>query len=234
MFSNFKKVTLLLTLCIVGVPSVLAQGFPQPEDAIEAYVAGIKNQDFDAILAATAVDHMSKRLDFVGQVDRLQSLSIRSPLPPTSDLYVAMNRAEFVNDIAMAMKVFTFTLLSDGEMQIGETMRMKAEGAVTFSQTVDTTRLSGLSLIKIGIPEPTLVKSKVYQANASVRARTFGADDLVERVALLTFEGESFVLGFTLLRYQEGWSVLIPGSQVAGLIANPQRSTHEKFDMMID
>ena len=48
-------------------------------------------------------------------------------------------------------------------------------------------------------------------------AREFGADEQTDRVALLDFEGEAFAIGFTLLRYGDGWKVSSQASVLSGL-----------------
>lgn len=229
-----RKIAISLAFYFAASSPLFAQFFPVPEDAVEAYIVGIKNQDFDAVLNATAVEHMSKRFDFSYSVDRIQSLSLRTSAPSTSDLFVAVNKAEFVNGVATSVRLLAYELLTESEILNGKTVRMRASDAVAFAETVDTKRLADIKLLEIGIPDPKTVGSEVYQNNAAIGAKVFGAATLAERVALISFEGATFAVGFTLIRYEEGWGVMRLGSNVAGLMLNPQPVTHEQFQMMLD
>jgi len=43
-----------------------------------------------------------------------------------------------------------------------------------------------------------------------------GADELTERVALVMLEGQGYLVGFTLLRYGDGWKVSSQSPPLAG------------------
>jgi hypothetical protein len=58
-----------------------------------------------------------------------------------------------------------------------------------------------------------------YLANAAAQAAVYGADELTERLALLELDGDTYGLGFTLLRYGDRWLVSGQSSPIAGTSA---------------
>lgn len=109
------------------------------------------------------------------------------------------------------------SLMPIKEILDGKPAPMDAAGAAEFASVVRADRLSGLAQVKVGIPNPTLLKSEKHQANVAKIARVYGADTSTDLVALISFEGFDFVIGFSLLRYGEDWTVMssrqrLPGS----------------------
>lgn len=82
---------------------------------------------------------------------------------------------------------------------------MDGAGATDVTSVVRADRLSGLELVKVGIPSLEKLNSQNYQLNASRMAKTYGADASTERLALLPFEGLTFMVGFSLLKYGDEW-----------------------------
>ena len=58
-----------------------------------------------------------------------------------------------------------------------------------------------------------------YLENAARLASIYGADESTERVALFSFEGNYYYLGFTLLRYGDNWKISSQTSPLAGTSA---------------
>jgi hypothetical protein len=92
---------------------------------------------------------------------------------------------------------------------------MDGDTAVTFMNEVDPTRLSGLEVKEMGLPNPEVMSSDRYKENALKIAAVYGADDSTERVVLLSFEENEYMLGFTLLNYGENWKISSVSSAIA-------------------
>lgn len=232
-----KSFTLAILINFLAAAAGFAGNFKTPEDAINAYIEGVKKQDFEEIIGATAADSMSKGFNFVAEVDRLQKLSLLTPVPSSSALFVALNKAEFVARVARDVQRLSYGLLIKAEAETkileGHQIEMDASSAANFASSVDTQRLSDLKLLKVGIPNPEMVNSEKYRSAATRRAKVFGADNFSERLALLSFEGHSFAIGFTVLRYEESWSVLDLYSQVTRFGRELKRVTPEQFEDLI-
>jgi hypothetical protein len=85
-----------------------------------------------------------------------------------------------------------------------------------FADAVDPSRLSGLEVLAIADPANQLANAERASEAAAAQARTLGADDVVERVALIGLDGESYLLGFSLGRFGDEWKVLAQNSALAG------------------
>jgi hypothetical protein len=101
---------------------------------------------------------------------------------------------------------------------------------------VDPQRLASLELIKIGLPDKTLMNSDKYLENATQIARVYGAEEHTERVALFSFEQNYYYLGFTLLRYGDNWKISRQTSPTADIstLGIPEKTTVEEFEQMIN
>lgn len=216
-----------------GQPSSATVDLTTPESAVTAYVTGIKQQDFNGIIAATATEKMSEGFDFVAFVGRMRSLSFHTPAPSNASLFVALNEADFTAQFARKVKFLIYGLMTTSEAVKGVTVPMKEDGAKDFMSVVSADRLKGLELVKIGIPNPALQNSEVNQRNRNELAKTYGADTITERVALLSFEGLHFVVGFSVIRYGDEWRVYSQESPIANQTGVPTRITPEEFEAML-
>ncbi|MCZ7449935.1 hypothetical protein O8B93_20335 [Agrobacterium rhizogenes] len=206
-----------------------------PEKAISAYIDAVAHQDFKAIIAATATDKMSAQFDFVAFASRLQMLSASSAMPPTDPLFIEINRAKFTSQISQQVQLLIYGLMTKDDFVNNNTMRIDAAGAGDFASMVRADRLKGLSLVKVGIPNPEMMNNKIHQANMALIAGNNGADEMTERVALLSFEENQYAIGFTLLRYGEDWAVLSQTSRAAATngLGAPGRMSPAGFEQML-
>lgn len=216
-----------------GQSSVATVDLTTPESAVTAYITGIKQQDFDGIIAATATGKMSEGFDFVAFVGRLRTLALHTPAPSNAPLFIAVNEADFTAQIARKVKVLVYGLMTTSEVVQDRMIPMKGDGAKDFMSVVNADRLKGLELVKVGIPNPTLQNSEVNQRNRNELAKIYGADTITERVALVSFEGLHFVVGFSVIRYGDEWRVYSQDSPLANLVGPPQRITPEEFETML-
>jgi hypothetical protein len=218
-----------------GQTSAATVDLSTPESAIAAYVAGIKQQDLGAILAATTVEGKSKGYDFVAFVDRVRMLHPQHPAPASNPLFIEINKAGFVAQIANQIKFFTYGLMTTNDVVQGKGVEMVAAGATDFMSAVSASRLSGVELVKVGIPKPETMNKEVYQVTAAKLAKVYGADAATERVALISFEGLHFMIGFNLMRYGDAWGIDSQTSPLAGTnpLGAPTRTTPEEFEAVL-
>ena len=204
-----------------AVPGTSAAAiYSTPEAAITAYLDGIKQQDISAILTATSVDEPAQQFDFQAFADRLQAMPLlTSPAPAEYPFYAEMNRVRRQNEILGQVRNLAYSLLSTEAIDGNIIANPGSERVQAFVTDVDPSRLAGIELVKIGAPSPDLLSSARFQENAAKQAAIYGADELTERVALLSFEDKDYLLGFTLLRYGDGWKVMYQTSNLAGTSA---------------
>jgi hypothetical protein len=194
--------------------------FFTPEAAITAYLDGVKQQNVSAIFAASAIDAVAQDFNFQAYADRLQAMPlVTSPAPAEYPFYAEMNRVRRQNEVLSQVRNLAYSLLSAETVDSSIIANPGSERVQAFVTDVDPSRLAGIELVKIGAPSPDLLSSTRFQENAAKQAAVYGAEELTERVALLSFGGKDYLLGFTLIRYGDGWKVMNQISNLAGTSA---------------
>ncbi len=184
-----------------------------PEDAIREYLAGIADANVERILGATAVDEVSQGFRFDLMTDRIDAFSPETRYAPSEYPFFAdVTRAMQTSQILDQVRMLAYSLLS--ETPIGsETIRGTAldpdplRWGREFVRQVDPSRLAGITLGDIVQPDPEHAESELTRSLYATMAATLGADDVTERLAIISFEGETYAVGFTLLRYGDEWLV---------------------------
>ena len=214
--------------------------FKTPEEAITHYFEGVAQSDIHKIAQACAIDEMSEKFKFDQYTERLRAfLPVQSQSPAEYPFYVEINKMQLSSQIFNRVKMFAYSLLSSEKVDEGATIVLDAEATERISQfikDVDPKGLAQLELKTIGLPNKKLMNDARYLENAAKLASIYGADESTERVALFSFEGNYYYLGFTLLRYGDNWKISSQTSPLAGTSAlgTPQKTTVEEFESMIN
>jgi hypothetical protein len=216
-----------------GSPTSPAASLATPEDAVRAYVAGVSAADLDAVLAASAVDQASAGFDLAAYVERLRMFDpLNAQGPAEYPFYVDINRAQLSARLAMQVRMLAYSLLSDQRFEGPPVIPADPQWADAFIAAVDPARLAGLTVEDVRQPVPELANSQRNLDNMAKAAKMYGADEQVDRLALLGFEGRLYDLGFTLLRYGDTWGVISQVSPLAGTdsFGNARPTTQEAYD----
>jgi hypothetical protein len=214
--------------------------FKTPEEAITSYLEGVAQSDIHKIAQACAIDEMSEKFKFDQYTERLRAfLPVQSQSPAEYPFYVEMNKMQLSSQIFNRVKMFAYSLLSSEKVDEGATIVLDTgatERIGQFIKDVDPKRLAQLELKKIDLPNKNLMNSTRYLENAAKFASIYGADESTDRVALFSFEGNYYYLGFSLLRYGDNWKISSQTSPLAGTSAlgTPQKTTVEEFERMIN
>jgi hypothetical protein len=191
-----------------------------PEESIAAYMAAIAANDLDAVFAVAAAEEVAAQSDFVATAERLRVLMPMQSLAPSEyPFYVDTNEAVLRQRIATSVVMLAYSLLAD--VPTDALMRPQSLDDPTaqsrlFADAVDPNRLAGLEVLATADPATQLADAERASEFAEAQARTLGADEVVERVALIGLDGESYLLGFSLVRFGDEWKVLAQNSALAG------------------
>ncbi len=187
--------------------------FSTPEAAMRHYIDGVRRNDVDAIAAACAIEEMAHGFQFEQQTERLGMMNpLLLPLPPDYPFYAALNAADQRAQCLRYARMLALSLLSTEAFDGRPILDPGAERVAQFVRDIDPQRLSGLALERTGAAP--MIEDARYLENAARQARIYSADELTERVGLLSFEQGHYLIGFTLLRYGDEWKIM---SQVANL-----------------
>ena len=231
-----------LAVALIGVSSIATAqdqtgvSFDNPEDAIAFYLQAVTQGDTAQIIQVCAIDEMSENFSFDLYIDWIQYLTISSPAPSDYPFYAEMNKAQFTWEALRQVQYLAYRLLAtENGTTEGLTVPMQMEGATQFLEELNPERLAQLQVIEIGVPYPDMMNTERIQENFGKRAQIYGADELTERVVLLSFEGDYYYMGFTLLRYGENWKISGANSPLGNTSAmgTPQEITEEEFEEII-
>jgi hypothetical protein len=206
-----------------------------PEAAVRAYLAGVAAADVTEILGASAIDEMSSKFDFSAFVARIRAMLLTTSLAPARDpFFVEINRAEQTSRILGPVRNLAYSLLSTETIDGSTISPADRARADAFSQQVDPARLAGMRVVAVRLSNPTIQKSARNLANFAAQAAIYGADEMAEWLALISFEDRLYVVGFSVFRYGSGWKV---SSQVANLagtspLGTAKPITTEEFDRL--
>ena len=231
----------LITVGCLGVGGIVkpaAAVYKTPEDAINAYLEGVAKNDTQKVLQACAINEMGEKFQFDLFTERLGGVIITSQLSPTDyPFYVETNKAQLTYQITSRLKILAYSLLSSENVAEGVTLLgMDAKKTAKFMKDVDPKKLSSLKVEEIRLPNKKLMDGAQYQDNADKSARIYGADEQTERVALFSFDGDDYFVGFTLLRYGDSWKISNPISNLANTSAMgaAQKITVKEFESTYD
>jgi hypothetical protein len=245
-----KNRVLLLFVCVgllaaVGLganATVAAQSeirnalFKTPEETITLYMQGVAQRNISKIMQACAIDEMSKKFRFDLSIARIQALNpFQSEAPSEYPFYAEMNKAQLSAQMLSQVRIFTYSLLSSEDMTKGTIIMKDEERATKFAKDVDPARLAKLEVKKMAMPYPKTMQRPKYVESVTKLAQVYGADEYTERVALLQFEGNNYLVGFSLLRYGNNWKIMQAGSPLANmpLTGATGKITESDFENMI-
>ncbi len=222
-------------------PTAASVTYAMPEDAITAYFDGVAKSDARKNAQACAINEMAERFRFDlyttylgGYFNPLTALA-----PSNYPFYVAANRAQLSAQISRGVRIFDYSLLSSKivlkDNAIDSVSGLDAAGIDAFVKDVDPKRLTSIKLEKIAPPYPTVLNSDKNKQTFAKQAAIYGADEMTERVALFSFEGNEYLAGFTLLRYGQDWKISSQVSILFGMNAEgaAQPTTQSDFQDLI-
>jgi hypothetical protein len=193
-----------------------------PEDAVQEYLAGVAAADVERIIAATAVDEVSAGLRFDLFTERISAFAPNAGYAPSEyPFFAEMTRASQASQILSQVRMLAYSLLSEtpiGPQVIpGDDLHPDPlHWAQEFVRQVDPSRLAGITLVDIIQPDPERAESEMVRSLYAKQATPLGADEATERLAIFSFEGETYAVGFTLLRYGDEWRVNYQSSPLGG------------------
>jgi hypothetical protein len=217
--SRSLVVTLLSAMLVIAAPgqSLAAAGAATPEDAVRAYLAGVVHADANAILEASAIEEMATGFRFDLLTERLNAMLPTTTLAPANyPFYADVNRATQSSLLLGQARNLMYSLLSFETIDGSVIAPVEAARAATFVEQVDPARLANLEVLDIRPADPYFAEKPVYLENTAKQAAVYGADEQTERVALVSLDGATYAVGFTLMRFDDSWKVSSQVSNLAG------------------
>ena len=205
-------------------------GFDTPEDAVLYYLSGLKNLDMEQMLGAFAWETQAEHFSFRDQVLRLKGFSpVNIPgMPFTGSLLTSAGveqlRGGAENSIYAALEWY---FLGDSHYMYTPTAsRRFADGAeadeflaLYSAEKID--KLAGMS--EVSFYNPSDVTEGKFslpkmQENFEKQTRPYGADEVVNVVAVADLGDEKLAVAPTVARYGNRWYLVSVGSMVSAIL----------------
>lgn len=206
-------------------------GFDTPEQAVAAYLEGLKNADLERMLAACATDILAKRQDFAAWLDSAKSFPAFFHYVPNTNSFLReaclkARRGELAQTI-----LFQYALVLIPELTFdGRMLPLENEKAIgEFLALFGGERLGELSSLAIldmkkaseWMETPETYRTQVNMNRLVRLARGHGADEFENIVAAFNVGGRDYVFFPMVCRYDDKWLITDPVGNVADLLALP-------------
>ena len=209
------------------VAKIEGPGYDTPEEAAEAYLTALRDQDVDAMVSTFAVESYVENFDLEAWCERLQCYAPNFEMKfPNSneynaDLNLATRQAYVINQIANQYLIYN--VLS---VEPGMTMTIYDNPALVSEIENDTDNYVFSDLEITGTMSPDDITNDIYSAeknqeNLIFQNKAFGVDDLKDvSNVVITFDadGESWYFCPQLIRYEGRWYVQYLAGNAAAIM----------------
>lgn len=216
-----------MLLCVSGCDA--HNGFSSPENAVETFLSCLKNQDLNGMLDCMNTEKYIENFSFEDYTKRVE---VFSPYIDRGSadfkLYKDIMKQGMIGNSSSIIKIMTYSLLYPEIDYNGTSIPLDEFYMDDFIESVDPEKLKSLEILSIDINNEDLQSNEEHQ---ELTKKSYCADSVVERVALIKIDGELFCKGFTLAEYDGKWYIgglsgLLFGDSVLGA-ASPVASEGE-------
>lgn len=211
---------------VVLAELVVETGFDSPEDAVIAYLEGLRDSDLNRMIYAFAVERYVENYNFEALLNRLQAYTLTHEIrmPNANEFVTAMNiesrRARVIDGIIM-QHIF----LAHPELDMLATQAVDVEHISDFvgdfSENLNALDLYSIEILGF-IPPEALDERYLSEHNQSVlasQAEVLGAEQLASRVAVFEMDGEKYLLLVDVAEYKGAWYLSDLGGNI-GILLN--------------
>lgn len=206
---------------------VVPTGFATPEDAMVAYLEGLRDGDLGRMTGAFAIEAYIANHDYEAMIERLGVYMFNSDprIPNANELVTALNVENRRGQITMGI-IMQYMSLAYPEFDalVPHPMSEEEGGAAAFTRrlndNLNSLDLSSLEILGF-IPPGSL--SDLYdteqnQENLARRADIAGADQITGSAAVFVLDGKQYLLLTDLVQYGEHWYLYGLGGHIGALL----------------
>jgi len=209
-----------------AVARIEGPGYDTPEEAAEAYLTALKNQDVDAMASTFAVESYVENYDLAALCERLQAYtpSLDMKLPASNDynarLDVETRKAVIISQIEYQYFVFN---VPSADME--STLLLEDHPDIVSSMEKDTKDYVFADLEITGTMKPEdltdIYSSESNQETIAAQVKPYGVDEKDVATVIITFDasGKNWYFCPQLIRYEGKWYVQTLSGNLAGLLS---------------
>lgn len=197
-------ILLLSALLLCGCGAAVDESRTTVQGTIEGFVSAIAAGDYERADSYFVRDELLKGF-------RPDLLTTQYSTSLRAEQLVEMFDSDFFSYI-MAWPYYTGRL---------DTARMLTAGPyrdITKS-LLETYDYSSLKILDLGTPLQATQQD--YFQMYTARATIYGADDVLERIALTEFQGRTYLTGYVLVRYKKQWGIFSLTAPAADMLGKP-------------
>jgi hypothetical protein len=204
-------------------------GYTSPEDAVKAYLDGLRNADLEKMVGTFAVESYVDNFNLRAQIERLHTYMETVPikLPNTNEFFRKINIENHKNRIILEI-YNQYITWSQPNLSEKRYTPIRLEGAAEISMLLNKledagneAKLKSLKTLKIReFISPGKVNdrydSEANQKNLTAQKIVLGADEYQSVVALVEVEQQFYLFCFDAALYGRKWRI----SSLSGNIGN--------------
>lgn len=199
-------------------PSGSPEIFKTPEDLLVCYIDCLKNADFEGLIGLFSHEEKAKNTDFEKALGSYRLITIEMDTKyPAYEQYQILTALDYLPLRQIFFSVFS--LLAGLENTGGGPIIQYKNGVLTgmevfpgeemtteeYTSRLNPERLGGLSLESI-YRSPVDPEGRLYK-NTMKNSFIYDYSDKREFILCVSFEGQRYYLGATLLRFDDGWKI---------------------------
>lgn len=222
-------------------------GFDLPEQAVVAYLAGLKSADLNAMMRTFAVESYVEHYDFEANLNRIrvynpaQEIKMPNVGEVATDLNMESRRSTISDAISRQYIFLCGPDIGQPNLPRMESDEDAGEFTAKFVKSLNEKDLSSVTCL--GFIAPAAL-SEGYDAERtqeiiSEQAAVYGAKKVESCVAVFELEGETYLLCCDVVQYNGKWHMLRLGGTIASLLSVPVTSsgimpvgTQDKADLL--
>jgi len=221
------------------LPLERQQGFDTPEDAVVAYLEGLRDLDFDRMIDAFAVEVIIEHYDLESSLNRIRLYdSTFAMLPNANEFATTLNIEMRRNRIITWIRTH-YLALTHPELMMEDNLfrihyRIAEDGAADFilslTDALNAIEFQSLEVLGFLLPELSEIQMSQHQEE-HIRQWTIeqGADQLVGRIVVFELDGHKYLLFADVVNYGDRWFL----NSVGGLFASLARIYGDVFGFIL-
>lgn len=210
----------------VSQPQNTDTGYDTPDDAVIAYLTGLKNKNLTQMIDSFAIDDLVTRtLNPDASVPSMGALlkELQSPMADIlKNAAIEQWKNEIANEILQQFSVISKIDISTGVIPL-QSDKDQAQFIEKLTKQYNAVDFASLKLLGFIPPDSVSENDSSTASTLDYMAQNFGAEQLDSRIAVIDIGGQMDVLFFELIKYDGRWYNLVLG----GLLSDMAELDHD-------
>lgn len=194
-------------------PKMEADGFETPEEAVIAYLTGLKNCNLDHMISTFAMESYIENYDYEASINYYlgYNASAEVQMPNANDFVIDLNVERHRNNIAdQILRQYVGLCIPEVNNTMPRSLKDELEVrnfAALLSDSLDTSKLETFSILGFIPVEVFLGSDQPNGSRTYIDEQTMicGADELVSILVMFEFDGDKYLMCMETIAYEGKW-----------------------------